>query len=127
MKLDELLARSGALVDLGWTARTVEWKDDDAEAVSFSVIVKNEMTAADQEFIYLGLGDARLRSGKPKDQEEVSVLSRRVHRMIRMGDDNETIPLPVAERMKPSLLMAMVNVIDATETVPETTEEAAKN
>lgn len=132
MKLDDLLARAGAVVDMGWTAKTVEWTDDGGESVSFSVIVKNEMTAGDHEFIFLGIGDPRMApKGKANERQapanDVSIMARRVHRMVRFGDDKEPIPLTVAERMKPSLLGALLRAVDDSEIEPETLEEAAKN
>lgn len=122
MKLDDLLARTGAILDLGWTRRTVEWHDG-TEAVSFSVNCKNAMTASDQEFIYLAVGDRR----DTKDKGEASIMARRLHRMIRIGDDNETIPVSVAERMNPELIAAILKQLDVVEVPPETPDEAAKN
>lgn len=83
------------------------------------------MTAADHEFIYLGLGDVR------KDKENASIMARKVARMIQVFDPSteeyDLIRLEIAELIKPDLLMAMCNATDDAIVEPETVEEAAKN
>lgn len=96
MNLTDLIGK-GALIDEGVTKRSVEWDGN-----SFDIYVKNEMSAADFEFIF-GIG-------KKADDivEDDALFARQVHRLVRIGSKGEdAVPHETARRMKTSLLIAL--------------------
>lgn len=105
--LDDLLAL-GVLVASGEHERPVTWVREDGKSVTFKVLVKAEMTAADHEFIYLGMA-----AGSSEDAGR-SYLARRIHRLVRLAG-GAVIPMDVADRMKPELLRAINAAISTRE------------
>lgn len=123
----EKLLEAGAYVRAGYEEKPVTWQNEDGQELTFTVRVKQEMTGADHEFIILGVGDRRGTKGK----EDASMMARRVHRMVKVFNPDtseyEAIPVAVAERMKTSLLRAILQVVNEVEHEPETAEESEKN
>lgn len=105
--LDDLLAL-GVLVAVGECEREVTWVRGDGDSVTFKVLVKAEMTAADHEFVYLGMAIGS------SENAGHSYLARRIHRLVRLAD-GAVIPMDVADRMKPELLRAINSVISTSE------------
>lgn len=102
MKLSDLIAH-GALNTDGVTRRKVKWQE-----VEFDVLIKNEMSAADFEFIFaVGKRDGKV------DESEEAHMARRVHRLARLGSDSEVLPYEQAVRMKLSLLLAICDQINS--------------
>lgn len=105
MNLSELVGK-GAFIDSGITGKSVSWTNDEGSSVEFEISIKNEISAADYEFIYLGFG------AEDDADSERSLMARRVHKLTRIGDGKETIPVEDAKRMKHSLLMAICKRIN---------------
>src|SRR5690606_25528267 len=126
MNLNQLLEKGG-YVEAGYAEKTISWTNDEGEEFEFVVQIKTEMTAKDHEVIYLGLDANRRRS----DAQDDSVLARRVHRMVKIYNEEtkefEPVPLHVANRMKTSLLFAICTAFEGAEVPPESEEEAEKN
>lgn len=101
MKLAELV-KAGAFIDDGVTTKTVTW-----EGNTFDVLVKNEMSASDFEFVY-GVGVAK----HEVDTADESYAARRIHRFIRLDGGTEPVSYEDAVRMKSSLVLALANVIN---------------
>ncbi len=113
MRLKDLIDK-GAFIDTGVMSRKVTW-----EGNAFDVLVKSEMSAADYEFIYLGLGDRA-----KVDEHDKSLMARRVHRLVRIGPAGEdAISYEDAARMKHSLLMALCVQINEVHRPPEEGEK----
>lgn len=102
MKLSDLI-ELGALNTDGVTRRTVKWQE-----VEFDVLIKNEMSAADFEFIF----SVGKRDGSVAESEEAH-MARRVHRLARIGSGSEILPYDQAVRMKLSLLLAICDQINS--------------
>lgn len=103
MNLQDLI-KSGALIDEGVTQRSVTW-----EGHSFTVLVKNEMSAGDFEYIF-GIGQ---RKEKGIDDNDEAHMARRVHRLVRIGEKGaDLVPYDQAVRMKLSLLLAICAAIN---------------
>ena len=112
MSLDSLL-KAGAFISEGVTSRQVQW-----EGHTFDVLIKNEMSAADFEFIYGAGGKADI---NPQDE---AYSARRVHRFVLMADTRELIPYEKAVLLKPSLLLALceqINLLHGAEVVKKKT------
>lgn len=104
------LQGTGVFIDEGIKTETVSWIKQDGSMVEFDVFVKAEMSAADYEFIYLGIGD---------NKQEPSLMARRVHRLVRMAN-GQSIPLEDAYRFKRELLGAICEAINRAEVVEPT-------
>jgi len=102
MKFSELLEQGG-LVAEGVTARKVVWN-----GAEFDVLVKNEMSAADFEFIF---ATGTRKTGVPDSDE--AHMARRVHRLTRLGSDHAVVPYEQAVKMKLPLLLAICAVINS--------------
>lgn len=107
-----------------WVKRKVTWKNGEEET-AFDILVKQEMSAADNEFIYLGTSLKRDSEGNVIEGTDDSFAARRVHRMARMAD-NEAIPYETAKGFKSSLLAAMCVAINEAEKKPDVAEAKKK-
>lgn len=120
----EKLLESGGFINVAYREQDVTWKNREGEELEFTVRIKEEMTAADLEFI-VGMGDKRA------DKSEASAMARRVARMVQVYDpetkDWQHIPVGAAERMDLTLLSALSLAIGGNTTPPESEDEAAKN
>lgn len=101
MKLSELI-KVGAFIDEGVTSKTVKW-----DGHEFDVLVKNEMSASDFEFVY-GVG---VNKHEVNDSDE-SYAARRIHRFIRLDGGTEPVSYEDAVRMKSSLVIALAQAIN---------------
>lgn len=103
MRLTELIA-AGAFIDEGVTKREVTW-----EGHTFDVWIKNEMSAADWEFVY---GGTHL--NKNVDVNDQAFSPRRIHRFVRLGDQGQdVVSYEDAVRMRTSLVLAICEAINA--------------
>lgn len=105
--LNELVA-SGAFVNEDVRKEKGIWTKEDGSIVEFEIFVKAEMSAADYEFIYLGVGDKT---------QEPTYMARRVHRLARMANGDQ-IPMETASKFKPDLLRAICDVLNKAEIDP---------
>ncbi len=105
------LREVGAFIDEGVTKKTVTWNKH-----QFDVLVKNEMSAADFEFLYnVGAVNA--------NGSDHAFAARRVHRLIRVDGGAEVVTYDEALLMKPSLLVALCQVINEVQDKPEETKK----
>lgn len=101
MKLSDLV-KAGAFIDEGVTTKTVEWDGN-----TFDVLVKNEMSASDFEFVY-GVGVAK----HEVNTADESYAARRIHRFIRLDGGKEAVSYEDAVRMKSGLVIVLTNAIN---------------
>ena len=73
MDLKQLIEK-GAFINDGVTKKSVEWDGN-----AFDVLIKNEMSAADMEFVY-GVSTKR----SDVSEHDASYAARRVHRFVRI-------------------------------------------
>ncbi|WP_411887339.1 hypothetical protein [Hydrocarboniphaga effusa] len=104
LKLQDLLG-AGVVISDDVVNEKVLWTREDGELVEFDIFVKREMSAADYEFIFLGLGEG---------SEDKSWMARRVHRMVKMAS-GEAFPMSDVVRFKPDLLKAICDAINRVE------------
>lgn len=102
MDLKQLIEH-GAFINEGVTKKSVTW-----EGHTFDVLIKNEMSSADMEFVY-GVGTRRA----DVNEHDESYAARRVHRFVRIGDKGQdAVPYEDAVRMKSALLIAICQKIN---------------
>lgn len=122
MNLENLVSIGS--INNGWSKKEVVWQNGEDE-VRFDILAKQEMTAADHEFIFLGGGRRLSADSKSGADEEDSFAARQVHRMVRM-EDNETIPFETAKRFKNSLLLAICKALNEVEVQPDVEDSKKK-
>lgn len=111
----------------GFEPVEVTWHNGDEE-VSFNILAKREMTAADHEFIFLGAGRKRDEEGKMIEDDHDAYVARRIHRMVRLDNEGvaEVIPYETAKHFKGSLLIAMAQALNSVEKQPDADESKKK-
>lgn len=125
MNLEQLKSQ-GSIQD-GYAKVPVEWTNDDGDVIKFDIYAKREMSAADYEFIYLGTGRERdIETGELLDDPLDSMFARRVHRLARLGEDQEPIPFETAKTFKHSLLTAISGAIATVEKKPNSKKKSTK-
>ena len=125
MKLQDLIEIG--TVREGFEPVDVTWHNGEEE-LTFSVLAKREMTAADHEYIFLGTGRQRDAEGKLIEDDHDAFVARRIHRMVRLNNDGvaEVIPYETAKRFKGSLLIAMAQALNSIEKQPDVEESKKK-